>query len=63
SEFYGMFMGVGFRSKLGTLDYSITPYGELGSAHRFSIGLRFGKTGVTAPAASKPANNNVGGAR
>ena len=44
SEFYGMFMGVGFRSKLGTLDYSITPYGELGSTHRFSIGLRFGRS-------------------
>ena len=44
SEFYGMFMGVGFRSRVGTLDYSITPYGELGSTHRFSIGLRFGQS-------------------
>ncbi|MBI4346336.1 MAG: PorV/PorQ family protein [Elusimicrobia bacterium] len=54
SEFYGMFMGVGFRSKLGTLDYSITPYGELGSAHRFSIGLRFGKAASAKPAAGGP---------
>ncbi|MBI5201174.1 MAG: PorV/PorQ family protein [Elusimicrobia bacterium] len=63
SEFYGMFMGVGFRSKLGGLDYSITPYGELGSAHRFSISMRFGKGGaVTAQPQSKPqATTNVGG--
>lgn len=42
SEFYGMFMGVGFRSRYGSLDYTLTPYGELGNAHRFSFTLRFG---------------------
>jgi len=42
SEFYGFFMGVGFRTKLGSMDYSILPYGELGNAHRFSMSLRFG---------------------
>ncbi len=42
SEFYGMFIGVGFRSKLGNMDYSILPYGELGQAHRLSLSLRFG---------------------
>ncbi len=44
SEFYGMFMGAGFNSKLGSLDYAIMPYGELGNAHRFSASLRFGGT-------------------
>jgi len=42
SEFYGMFMGAGFRSKLGSMDYTILPYGELGNAHRFSFTVRFG---------------------
>jgi len=63
SEFYGMFMGVGFRSKLGGLDYSITPYGELGSAHRFSISMRFGKAGaLTAqPKPKQDVKTSVGG--
>lgn len=42
SEFYGMFMGVGFRSKMGSMDYALLPFGELGNAHRFSFTLRFG---------------------
>ncbi|MBI5597447.1 MAG: PorV/PorQ family protein [Elusimicrobia bacterium] len=42
AEFYGMFMGVGFRSKFGNMDYTLLPYGELGNAHRFSFTLRFG---------------------
>jgi len=47
SEFYGMFMGVGFRTKLGTMDYTLLPYGELGNAHRFSLSLKFGGKGVS----------------
>ncbi len=42
SEFYGMFMGVGFRSKMGSMDYALLPFGELGNTHRFSFTLRFG---------------------
>ncbi|MBI5244861.1 MAG: PorV/PorQ family protein, partial [Elusimicrobia bacterium] len=34
SEFYGMFMGAGFRSKALDFDYTLLPYGELGNAHR-----------------------------
>lgn len=49
SEFYGMFMGVGFRSRLGNMDYALLPYGELGNAHRFSFTLRFGKSTAFAP--------------
>lgn len=48
SEFYGMFMGVGFRSRLGNMDYALLPYGELGNAHRFSFTLRFGKSHASA---------------
>jgi hypothetical protein len=42
SGFYGLFLGMGLQTKLGNLDYAIMPYGELGLAHRLSLGLRFG---------------------
>jgi hypothetical protein len=42
SEFYGLFMGAGFRSSIGEFDYAIMPCGELGTAHRFSLSMRFG---------------------
>ncbi|MFH2204924.1 MAG: PorV/PorQ family protein [Elusimicrobiota bacterium] len=45
AEFYGMFMGFGFRSKIGNLDYAILPIGELGNAHRLSFTLKFGRVG------------------
>ena len=47
SEFYGMFLGTGFRSKFGNLDYTLLPYGELGNAHRLSFSLQFGKSAET----------------
>jgi hypothetical protein len=49
AEFYGMFMGVGFRSKVGNMDYAILPIGELGNAHRLSFNLKFGTVGPKAP--------------
>ncbi len=52
ADFYGMFMGFGFRSKVGNLDYAILPIGELGNAHRFSFTLKFGRIGPK-PAAVK----------
>jgi hypothetical protein len=45
AEFYGMFMGAGFRPKYGNMDYTLLPYGELGNAHRFSFTVRFGGAG------------------
>lgn len=42
SEFYGMFLGAGVRTKLGSLDYALVPYGELGTAHRLTFNLKFG---------------------
>jgi hypothetical protein len=45
AEFYGFFMGAGLRYKTGRFDYAIMPYGELGTAHRFSLGWSFGGEG------------------
>jgi len=45
SEFYGMFLGTGFRSKFGNMDYTLLPYGELGTAHRLSFSVKFGNLG------------------
>jgi hypothetical protein len=42
SGFYGLFLGAGLQTKIGNLDYAILPFGELGLAHRLSLGLRFG---------------------
>ncbi|HBB67571.1 MAG: hypothetical protein A2X28_02620 [Elusimicrobia bacterium GWA2_56_46] len=41
NELYGFFMGLGFDLKSMKLDYALLPYGELGSSHRFSVGMRF----------------------
>jgi hypothetical protein len=38
---YGLFAGFGFKYAEFSLDYALLPYGDLGSAHRFSLGLRF----------------------
>ena len=38
---YGFFAGVGFEYSGFNLDYALLPYGDLGSAHRFSLGVRF----------------------
>ncbi|MFA6030630.1 MAG: PorV/PorQ family protein [Elusimicrobiota bacterium] len=66
AEFYGMFMGAGFRSKLWNMDYAILPYGELGSAHRFSLSVKFGGQGAAVPGgrrSSDPAGGNGLGAK
>ena len=41
SAMYGFFAGLGFEYSNYKLDYALLPYGELGSAHRFSLGVRF----------------------
>ncbi len=47
SEFYGMFIGTGFRTKFGNMDYTLLPYGELGNAHRLSFSIQFGASRET----------------
>lgn len=37
----GLTLGLGFRNGKWSLDYAILPSGELGRAHRFSLGARF----------------------
>jgi hypothetical protein len=41
SSLFGFFAGVGLNLGGFALDYSIAPYGELGSAHRVSIVMKF----------------------
>lgn len=41
SAMYGFFAGVGFKYAGFNLDYALLPYGDLGSAHRFSLGVKF----------------------
>lgn len=38
---YGFFAGAGFAYSGFTLDYALLPYGDLGTAHRFSVGMKF----------------------
>ncbi|MBI5743846.1 MAG: PorV/PorQ family protein [Elusimicrobia bacterium] len=38
---YGFFAGVGFEYAGFALDYALLPYGDLGSAHRFSLEMKF----------------------
>ncbi|HNW44004.1 MAG TPA: PorV/PorQ family protein [Elusimicrobiales bacterium] len=41
SGMYGFFAGFGFKYADFNLDYALLPYGDLGSAHRFSLGVSF----------------------
>ena len=41
SAMYGFFAGFGFKYADFSLDYALLPYGDLGSAHRFSLGVKF----------------------
>ncbi|MDA8242732.1 MAG: PorV/PorQ family protein [Elusimicrobia bacterium] len=45
----GVRVGVGFRLSFMDLDYSMSPYGELGSMHKLGVSMRFGE-----PAARQP---------
>jgi len=41
SAMYGLFVGLGFEYSGFDLDYALLPYGDLGSAHRFSLDYKF----------------------
>ena len=45
----GFRFGLGFRLSVVDIDYSLSPYGELGAMHKFGVSMRFG-----APAARRP---------
>ncbi len=38
---YGFYMGIGFEIRGVILDYALLPYGDLGSSHRFAVGMKF----------------------
>lgn len=42
--------GIGFKVSNYVFDYSFSPFGELGNAHRLSFGMEFGKRAQTAAA-------------
>ncbi len=50
--------GIGFKVSNYVFDYSFSPFGELGNAHRLSFGMEFGKR--TAQTASKPRKSKSG---
>ena len=41
SGLYGFFFGLGIVYREFNLDYALTPYGDLGNAHRFSLSFKF----------------------
>ena len=41
SSLFGFFAGVGLSMGDFSLDYALSPYGELGNAHRVSMGMKF----------------------
>jgi len=41
SGMFGFFAGVGITMSGFSLDYALSPYGELGNAHRVSLGMKF----------------------
>lgn len=49
----GLRVGVGFRLSFVDLDYSMSPYGELGAMHKFGVSIRFGEPAAKQPLAGK----------
>ncbi len=47
----GFRFGVGFRLSYLDLDYSMSPFGELGAMHKFGVTIKFGKSFAHAPLA------------
>jgi len=51
----GFRLGVGFRLSFADLDYSMSPFGELGSMHKVGLTMRFGTPAAGAPLAGRTA--------
>jgi hypothetical protein len=49
----GLRVGVGFRLSFTDIDYSISPYGELGAMHKLGVSMRLGAPVVRQPLAGK----------
>lgn len=57
----GIRAGVGFRLSFMDLDYSMSPFGDLGSVHKLGVSMRFGQSKARQPLAGGTAR--VGSAR
>lgn len=51
----GLRVGVGFHLSLLDIDYSMSPYGELGAMHKLGVSMRFGAPVARQPLAGKTA--------
>lgn len=49
----GLRVGVGFRLSMLDIDYSMSPYGELGSVHKVGVSMRLGQPAARQPLAGK----------
>ena len=49
----GLRIGVGFRLSLMDIDYSMSPYGELGAMHKLGVSMRLGPPVVKQPLAGR----------
>jgi tetratricopeptide (TPR) repeat protein len=49
----GLRVGVGFRLSVMDIDYSMSPYGELGAMHKLGVSMRFGAPVAKQPLAGK----------
>ncbi len=49
----GFRAGLGFRFSFGEFDYSMSPFGELGSMHKFGFTMHFGKAKAAQPLAGE----------
>ena len=54
TDFYGMSLGAGLRTKLGDIDFAMIPYGELGTAYRMSYSCNFGGPKIAAVKKTTP---------
>jgi tetratricopeptide (TPR) repeat protein len=57
----GLRFGVGFKLSFVDLDYSMSPFGDLGSMHKVGLSVKFGPSSARAPLAG--ASQRVGKAR
>ena len=57
--FSGFSAGAGFVYGRFNFDYAFSPFGDLGSSHRFSVLLKFGRMEEKKPSALRPVNDVV----
>lgn len=56
----GIRAGLGFRFSFADLDYSMSPFGELGNMHKFGFTMRFGATKAAQPLSGETSRVETG---